>query len=318
MHGPLVSVVIPFLDPPVKFLSEAVASVAAQDYRPIELILVNDGSKPAVVEAAKALAKEAGVPACCIEHADAANRGSSASRNLGVTAAGGEYLAFLDADDVWVSTKLSEQVRFLRNAPLIAMVFGLTRYWFSWSSAEGTASPGDFVVSRGVNRAVTFEPPRFVSKFLRGKVIVPSTSNTMIRHRAYIECGGFEETFRGMYDDQAFLVKLGLSHAIAGLPRCWDSYRQHRDSMTARVGESEGEIEARRMFLSWFSDYCARYDVRAPEVWEAVNKEIWLAANPGSPRLAHRVKRWSLKFEEAVLPAALRQRRWCRPMFVDE
>lgn len=309
MHGPLVSVVIPFLDPSVDFLSEAVASVVAQDYRPIELILVNDGSQLSTVEAAKRLANEVGVPARFIEHSNGANRGSSAARNLGGAVARGEYLAFLDADDVWVSEKLREQVRFLQTAPLVAMVFGLTRYWYSWSSAQGTArSSDDFVVSRGVGRPVTFDPPLFVPRFLRGKVIVPSTSNTMIRRGAFIECGGFEESFRGMYDDQAFLVKLGLKQTVAGLPRCWDSYRQHPHSMTARMADPDAEIAARRTFLAWVRDYCGRQDISSPEVWEAINKEIWLSGNPRPA--AHRLKRWWLRLEEAVLPAGLRRRLW--------
>ena len=308
MPGPLVSVVIPFLDPSVDFLSEAVASVVAQDYRPIELILVNDGSQLAIVEAAKCLAKDAGVPARCIEHPNGANRGISASRNLGGTAARGEYLAFLDADDVWVSDKLREQVRFLQTAPRVAMVFGLTRYWYSWSSAEGAPPADDFIVSRGVEHAVTFYPPLFLSLFLRGKVIVPSTSNTMIRREAFIECGGFEEIFRGMYEDQAFLVKLGLKQTVAGLPRCWDNYRQHAHSMTARIAELDAEIAARRTFLAWVRDYCGRQDISSPEVWEAINKEIWLSGNPRPA--AHRLKRWWLRLEEAVLPASLRRRLW--------
>jgi glycosyltransferase involved in cell wall biosynthesis len=311
MRGPLVSVVIPFLDPPVNFLAEAVASVVAQDYRPLELLLVNDGSHVSVAEAAKRLVKDAPLAARYVEHTGGGNRGSSATRNLGGSLARGKYLAFLDADDVWVTSKVREQVHILENDPQLAMVFGVTRYWYSWSGGEGQLD--DFVVDRGIKRPVDIHPPEFVSLFLRGKIIVPSTSNSMIRREAFLDCGGFEESFRGMYDDQAFLVKLGLKRPVAAVPRCWDSYRQHPHSMTARAGNLGAESAARSTFLAWVRDYCDQHDISTPEVREAVNKEMWLAANPRSALVTHRMKRWWLRFEELFLPARLRRHIWCRP-----
>jgi glycosyltransferase involved in cell wall biosynthesis len=103
MSGPLVSVVIPFLDPREDFFREAVASVEAQSHRPLELILVNDGSAASTVKLAKRLVDRVDLPARYVEHAGGANLGSSATRNLGASTARGEYLAFLDADDVWAS-----------------------------------------------------------------------------------------------------------------------------------------------------------------------------------------------------------------------
>lgn len=315
MPRPLVSVVIPFFDPPLDFLREAIASVAAQDYRPIELILVNDGSRQPVVAFAKEMLAETEIDSRCVEHDGGENRGTSASRNLGVSVASGEYIAFLDADDVWLPNKLAEQAACLREKPEIAMVFGHTRYWYSWM--QGTDS-GDFIVSRGVEREVTFEPPDFVPRFLRGRIIVPSASNTLMRRAAYVSCGGFEESFRDMYEDQAFLVKLGLRYAITGLPRCWDSYRQHAQSMTAAANMLGAEHQARRRFLDWVYGYCLEQNVRAPQVWEAVNKERWLAKTGARAlstrprRFARKIKRWILRVEEWLLPVGIRHRLWGR------
>lgn len=315
MPGPLVSVVIPFLDPPVEFFRQAIDSVLAQDYRPAELILVNDGSREDAMAVARRMPGGEGIPVRCVEHGGGENRGSSASRNLGASVAAGEYVAFLDADDLWMPGKLGEQVAYLEGRPETAMVFGQTRYWFSW---RRDSAAGDFIVSRGVERETAFEPPEFVAGFLRGRVIVPSASNTMMRRDAYLACGGFEERFRGMYDDQAFLVKLGLRFAIAGVPKCWDSYRQHTESMTARAGVQGTEGIARRQFLEWVGRYCAQQDVRDPRVWEAVNKEMWLsrADSAGRPtrrgRLVRKMKQWGLRVEESILPAVVRSRLWGR------
>lgn len=316
MSRPLVTVIIPFLDPRTDFLCEAVASVAAQDYRPLELILVNDGSAQYARELAIGLANNVDMPARCMQHPGGENRGCSATRNLGASAARGEYVAFLDADDVWIPTKLGEQVEALQDNPDLAMVFGLTKYWYSWDKEHSSAA--DFLVDRGVTRRVIIRPPEFVSLFLRGRIIVPSASNTMIRREAFASCGGFEESFRGMYEDQAFLVKLGLTHSVAGIPRHWDNYRQHSASMTARADELDAERQARITFLNWVRRYCASMEGCSPGVWEAVNKESWLAGTaPADPqrssRTAHRMKRAWLGLEELLLPASLRQRLWSRP-----
>jgi hypothetical protein len=141
----------------------------------------------------------------------------------------------------------------------------------------------------------------------------------MIRREAFLGCGGFEESFRGMYDDQAFLVKLGLEHSVAGAPRHWDDYRQHPASMTARAHELDAERHARIAFLHWVRHHCRDRGIRSPDVWEAVNKELWLAgAAPAklrarTSRIVHRLKRRWLKCEELLLPAGLRQRIWSRP-----
>jgi glycosyltransferase involved in cell wall biosynthesis len=318
MSGPLVSVIIPFLDPRDDFFCEAVASVEAQSHRPLELILVNDGSTRSTVELARKIADRVDLPARYVEHAGGANLGCSATRNLGATTARGEYLAFLDADDVWLSNKLGEQVEILHGNPDLAMVFGLTRYWYSWLQGEDSLA-ADFIVDRGVSHPVTIRPPEFVALFLRGRIIVPSASNTMIRREAFLGCGGFEESFRGMYEDQAFLVKLGLEHSVAAVPRHWDNYRQHPASMTARANELDAERHARITFLHWVRRHCRDKGIRSPDIWEAVNKETWLAeaapanVRPRTSRSVHRLKRWWLKFEELLLPAGLRQRIWSRP-----
>jgi hypothetical protein len=310
----LVSVIIPFLDPPEGFLREAIESVLGQDYRPLELILVNDGSAPATVRMARGLLEALTIPARCIEHPGGINRGCSATRNLGARTARGRYLAFLDADDAWMPGKLTEQVEILRQDADLALVFGPSMYWYSWNRAGGDARE-DVILDRGVERPRRMPPPEFVALFLRGRIVNPSPTNFMVRRDAYHACGGFEESFRGMYEDQAFLVKVGLGHAVCAVPNCWDRYRQHPQSMTAQADAAGAEEDARRAFLGWVRQYCASHGIRAPAVWEAVNKELWLSGPAAGrrSRSVRRLKKWWLRAEEAVLPARLRQRRWGRP-----
>lgn len=111
----LVSVVVPVFDG-ARFLAEAVESVRAQTYAPVEILVVDDGSTDGTAEVAGRLP---GIRYAWQEHA-----GIGAARNRGVVMARGEVLAFLDADDVWLPDKLARQMAILREAPDVDIVFG--------------------------------------------------------------------------------------------------------------------------------------------------------------------------------------------------
>ena len=109
---PLVSIVVIFLDAEA-FIEEAIESVLAQTYRHWELVLVDDGSSDGGSEIARRYAASHADRIRYIEHDRHQNRGMSASRNAGIREARGEYIAFLDADDVWFAEKLEHQVAIL-------------------------------------------------------------------------------------------------------------------------------------------------------------------------------------------------------------
>src|ERR1700674_2867038 len=98
MNASLISVVIPVYNA-AAFLAETLASVFAQQYHPLEVVLVDDGS----TDRSLAIA-EAWVPPLRIRHQ--ANAGPAAARNRGIEMARGEYLAFIDADDRWPQGRL--------------------------------------------------------------------------------------------------------------------------------------------------------------------------------------------------------------------
>ena len=92
---PRVSVITPFLDNEV-FLPEAIESVLAQTFKNWEYLLVDDGSGPEATAIAKQYANRFSGRIRYLEHPGHLNRGISASRNLGVHHARGEFIAFLD------------------------------------------------------------------------------------------------------------------------------------------------------------------------------------------------------------------------------
>lgn len=113
--APLVSVVTPVFNGEL-FLAEAIESVLAQTYRPLELIIVDDGSTDGSAAIARSFQ---GVRLIEQEHA-----GPGAARNRGVAASAGELLAFLDADDLMPPDKLELQAGYLSTHPEVGCVLG--------------------------------------------------------------------------------------------------------------------------------------------------------------------------------------------------
>src|SRR5262249_27876438 len=109
--------------------AEAVESVLAQTYRPIELIVVDDGS----TDGSRAIAQRFGRHVRCSFRP---HKGLGAARNHGITMACGSFCAFLDADDLWVRDKLAQQIVVFGDKPDIDMVFGYTKLFHSPELSE--------------------------------------------------------------------------------------------------------------------------------------------------------------------------------------
>lgn len=109
-NGQLISVIIPVYNQ-AAFLADAVKSVLEQDYQSIEIVIVDDGSTDNSAQVAESF-KENKVR--CVSQS---NQGAAAARNTGIQSASGELIAFLDADDYWLSGKLCRQIEFLQLNP---------------------------------------------------------------------------------------------------------------------------------------------------------------------------------------------------------
>jgi len=118
MSNPLVSAIIPVKDGE-RFLAEALNSVLEQGYRPLEIIVVDDGSTDGTAEITRSFEE--------VRYLFQTNQGHAAAMNLGIEKAGGEFLAFLDADDLWEPNKLQRQVAYLLQHPEVDCVIGKTR-----------------------------------------------------------------------------------------------------------------------------------------------------------------------------------------------
>lgn len=249
---PTVSIIIIFLDEE-RFITEAVESVLSQTYQDWELLLLDDGSTDESTLIARNFADRNPGRIRYLEHPGHKNCGMSATRNLGLEHSRGHFLAFLDADDVWLPSKLETQITQLELTPDVGMLYCATQYWYSW-----TDKPEDRdTLYQPVKEDAVFTPPTLLTRFLTGRALMPCIGSILTRREVVIGLGGWEESFRGLYEDQVFFAKLCLNTRVRITPECHDRYRQHDNSCCAIGWRSGEEAIARRAFLRWLETYAA-------------------------------------------------------------
>jgi len=268
---PRVSVIIIFLDPG-EFLREAVESVFAQSYGTWELLLVDDGSTDGSTDYARREAAREPGRVRYLEHEAHRNRGMSASRNLGIAHARGEYLAFLDADDVWLPHKLERQVDVLDSRSDAAMVYGAPINWYSWTG-EPADLERDEVPALHAPLDTTLAPPELFLMLLAGEAPPPWPSDVLVRRAAADAVGGFEDAFRGMYEDQAFFAKLLLRYPAIASSECSMRYRQHPGSCYTTAKRTGKHRRARHFYLRWLRRHLAAQRVQDPQIWRTFHEK---------------------------------------------
>jgi len=314
---PTVSAIIIFLNGE-KFIEEAIQSVLAQTYEDWELLLVDDGSTDKSTQIVQYYAEQNNQKVFYFKHHNHQNKGMSASRNLGIHHAKGEYIAFLDADDVWLPDKLARQVTVMKAQPEAGMVYGNTLYWHSWTGQRDDQQL-DHIPPLGVKPNTLFTPPQLLQLYLSGKAAVPCTCSILVRHEVIKRVGGFEESFRGMYEDQAFYTKIGLTEPIFVTDDCLDRYRQHANS-SCHIAIDTGQAHAARLdFLEWIVTYLSSHHNEGLDIWMVLRRELWLNRQPIRRHLsAHtyymlrRMKKWLLWLEGRIVPTPVRYWLWVR------
>ena len=198
--NPLVSVVCPAYNC-AQFIASALESVLAQSYKPLEIIIVDDGS----TDSTCALVR--GYPD--IRYIHQTNRGPSAARNAGIASARGEYIAFLDLDDLWASGKVAEQLAILESHPRAGLCF-TDMYLFT----DGT-----------IREDSMFQRYRLTEQYFGHEKVVRNpvaklvtmnfipTSSVIARKTALLQAGGFDEKFRKAEDWDLWL-RLAIRHPI--------------------------------------------------------------------------------------------------------
>ncbi|MEM9162575.1 MAG: glycosyltransferase family A protein [Cyanobacteria bacterium P01_F01_bin.4] len=301
MNNPLVSVIVIFLNEE-RFIEAAVDSVLAQTYENWELLLADDGSTDNSSAMAKHYAQKYPGKIRYLDHENHQNRGMSATRNLGIRHAEGEYVTLLDADDVWLPHNLAYQVEILQAQPAAGMVYGNTHYWYSWTGEPEDAQKEfyDEVVELTGQPNTLFEPPKLLTILLSVDGAVPCVCSLMIRRELLESIGGFEDSFRGLYEDQAFYAKVCLQAPVFVARECGANYRQHPDSCCAVAEETGQEEVGRRVFLNWLERYLTEQQVKDEAVWSALKQKLKPYRYPILFKLKQSVRRFTGKVKAFV------------------
>jgi glycosyltransferase involved in cell wall biosynthesis len=275
--APGVSVIMPFLDAGA-FIEEAIESVLAQTMPAFELLLIDDGSKDRSTGIARRYATNVPGKVRYFEHAGHANRGKSASRNLGIAEARGRYLTFLDADDVFLPHKLAHQSEILGRQPDAVMVYGATEYWRSWDKSRllrRRDRPGKL----GVKAGRLYAPPELLIAWLRAPGIVPCICGLLARTAVVRATGSFDDRIHDLYEDQVFLVKMLMAGAVYVESGCAERYRQHAGSSSA-LAVASGHYHpwrknpARLKYLRWLQGFLADRGSLSGELQKALDRAL--------------------------------------------
>jgi len=179
MSDELVSVVIPVFNG-ASFVAKAVASVRAQGHGAVEILVVDDGSTDGTQEVLKRLEQSDGIRWFQRSHG-----GPARSRNYGIAAAQGQFIALLDCDDIWLPGKLAAQLAIMRARPDV----GLVHTDFEVRFEDGT-------LEERVSARSSREP--MVQAFAGGHVALPST--LLIRKSVLDQIGSLDPELYGSED----------------------------------------------------------------------------------------------------------------------
>lgn len=318
---PRVSAILVFFND-ARFLGEAIESVLAQTFDDWELLLVDDGSTDGSPEIADQYVLQQPGKIRYLDHPGHANRGISATRNLGLQSSTGEFVALLDSDDVWLPGKLAAQVAILDEHPAVAMTYCRSLYWWSW---DRQAKGEDGLLPAGVPEDCVIAPPGLLPLLVSNQAAPALPCSLMFRTAVARQVGGFEESFPGLYEDQVFTSKIAAEYPIWASQECWVKYRQHPESISAAnrgVGQTRMAV-ARVRYLEWLGKFLTSISMEDDHVWREWRRQSWMyqhfqdedPATEGATHLdAWRwLKKWILKSEAMLLPAALRRLLWRQP-----
>lgn len=286
--APLVSVICIFYNAD-RFLRQAIDSVLAQSFANFELILVDDGSRDTGSAIARQYCRE-DPRVRYAEHPGHENRGMAAARNRGLAEAQGQFVACIDADDVWRPEKLARQIAIMEQNPGIGMVCGTVNYWGAWKGGQ------DALVPTGHRQDHVSRPPETsLALYPLGGAAAPCPSDVMLRRSVIDRVGGPEEHFTGprqMYEDQSFYAKLYLETAVYFSSEVWLDYRQHPESCVSTVTRDGLYGEVARYWMDWFAEYIsAREFAGKNRVERALRRARWRIDHPYMMRIIQRLRR---------------------------
>ncbi|HBB67280.1 MAG TPA: hypothetical protein DCZ93_08260 [Elusimicrobia bacterium] len=223
---PKVSVIMPAFNCG-RYIREAMSSVIAQTYKELELIVVDDGSKDNTAEIVSDFIKENGQYA--VRYIYQGNKGAAAARNAGIVKAAGEYIAFLDCDDVWLPHKLAVQMPLLEKDKSAGLVFG-----DAVSFGEGCTKP--------ITASETFDlagTDKNISRLFAANYI---PILTVVARRSCFERSGLFDESVAIVEDYDLWLRIAKYYRLVYADSLVAKYRVHPGNISRITGDKEEKL----------------------------------------------------------------------------
>lgn len=215
---PKVSVVIPTYNR-AKYICETIDSVLNQTFQDFEIIIVNDGSsdntESLVLEYIRKYPNR-------MKYVYQQNKGEAAARNTGIMKSDGEYIAFLDSDDIWLEQKLEKQIDYVKKTDTDLV------YCSMFIMENGVI---DYKKIKPANPAFTF-----LDLLLGGKSI--TTPTVLVKKRCIQKVEPFDETLKLACDYEMWL-RFSLKYKISFIDESLAIYRIHSSQLSSDDNDKE-------------------------------------------------------------------------------
>jgi len=238
MKNGLVSVIIPAYNS-AKFIRETIESVLQQIYTSLEIIVVDDGSTDNQKEIIKVLADQDSR----VKYFYQENKGVSAARNFGYEQSSGEYIAFLDADDVWLPDNLILKIEKLQSGK-----FGLAH--------SDAAIINEVSVATGQTLAGK-EGNVLNDMLMWNGAQIPGPSSILVKRDVLDQVGLFD-TELSTSADYDFFLRIASRFAVGRVDKITWKYRIHSNNMHKNIARMEHDVllvykkaEREKWFYSW-------------------------------------------------------------------
>jgi len=214
---PLISVIIPVYNGE-KTIQETIESVLNQTFSDLELIIINDGSQDATLDVVSYIRDER------LKVFSYSNAGVAESRNRGISLAKGDYISFIDADDLWTPDKLEAQLKALQLNPQAAVAYS----WTKCIDESGEMSRRGSHISDTGNVYAKLLLIDFIE----------NGSNPLILRQALNEVGKFDQSVVPS-EDRDMWLRLAARYHFVCVPIAQILYRQLSNSASANVVKQE-------------------------------------------------------------------------------
>ncbi len=224
MPNPLVSVIIPSFNAE-QYIAEALESIFGQAYRPIEVVVVDDGSTDETQSVLESFKDR-------IYYLCQDNKGPSAARNTGIKVARGKYIAFLDSDDLWTDGKLQQQVEIMETYPDVGLLSGDMQR-FSEEQVKVSSMFERYGFDHNFFDGKFYVKDAYKKIYTQGNYI--PTGSVIVRRNCLEKVGHFDENLRHSEDLDLWL-RISIHFKLAYSRKIWLKRRDHEVNLT---GDSE-------------------------------------------------------------------------------